>query len=143
MSNYCNIDEICLTAVKEADKGRKIWRSLDGHLVTVEEVAQSYYVRERGYNNCLIDTACLYGGLSWLLFHEILFHNNLSSKQPLCTQYFHTPKRFYERHQNTIEEKLLEYSSNRPAVFDRQLETFLNHPFFSDSKSKIAPYHGK
>ena len=115
---------------------------LSGNVGTVEEVAREYYLGPRRFRDCLIDTACVYGGLCWLLFHDILFHDNLNSGQPLCAQFYHTPQRFYERHRNVIETRLAEYMSDPGGVFDRQMTCFRSHPFFRDPRSKIAAYSG-
>jgi hypothetical protein len=113
-----------------------------GKLGTVEEVAREYYLAKRGFKGCLIDSSCVYGGLLWVLFHDILFHNNLNSRQPLCAQVFHTPLRFYERHKDAIEQRLMDYQRSRENMFDRQMRLFLSHPLFCDSNSKLAKHSG-
>ena len=113
-----------------------------GKLGTVEEVAREYYLENRGFMGCLIDSACVYGGLSWVLFHDILFHDNLNSRQPLCALFFHTPQRFYERHKGVIEQRLMDYQRSREDIYDRQIGHLHSHPFFCDPNSKIAKHTG-
>ena len=132
--------DIC--AVRTDKKTRKSWICPSGVLGTVEELAREYYLQERQFSNCLIDSACVYGGLSWVLFHDILFHDNLDSKQPLCSQFLNTPNRFYDKHKTTIEQRLVEYSDDPQGVFDEKMNHFCIHPFFCDPKSKIDKYHG-
>ena len=129
-------------AVRNCSKARKSWRFSSGKLGTVEEVAREYYLNERGFMGCLIDSACVYGALSWVIFHDILFHDNLNSRQPLCALFFHTPQRFYERHKDVVEQRLKEYQRSREDMFDRQMRQFHTHPFFCDSRSKIAKHSG-
>jgi len=136
------IEIIEIHAARKSNKTRKSWICPSGKIGTVEELVQEYYLRERAFTGCLIDSACVYGGLLWALFHDFLFHNNLNSRQPLCKQFLHTPQRFYERHKDVIEQRLEEYQHNRGDIFDRQIRKFCNHPFFCDPKSKIAKYSG-
>ncbi len=136
------IEEHMIYAVRKSGRTRKAWMCPSGQIGTVEEVAREYYVTTRGFNDCLIDTACVYGGLAWLLLHDILFHDNLNSQQPLCSLYLHTPQRFYERHRDMIESRLDEYKADRGGVFTRQMQRFRNHPFFCDPQSRIAPHSG-
>ncbi len=136
------IDVHEIQADKAGTKGRKSWCCSDGRLGTVEEVAGEYYVNERGFTGCLIDSACVYGGLSWIIFHDILFHDDLNSRQPLCSLFFHTPERFCEKHKDEIEQRLMEYQRNRGDVFDRQMRRLLGHPFFCDAQSQIAQHSG-
>ena len=77
-----------------------------------------------------------------MLFHDILFHNNIKCRQPLCTSYLRAPQNFFERNHDLIEQRLTEYRSNRKDVFAKQMLSFSNHPFFKDSESKIGKYHG-
>jgi len=136
------IKRIEISAVRKKRKTRKSWVCPSGKIGIVEELVQEYYLQERAFTGCLIDTACVYGGLLWVLFFDILFHNNLNSMQPLCRQYLRTPQRFYEKHKDVIEQRLEEYKHNRGDVFDRQIRNFFNHPFFSDPESKIAESSG-
>jgi hypothetical protein len=136
------IKEQKIFAVRKNSHSRKSWVCSNGRLGTVEEVGRDYYIGIRGFRDCLIDSACVYGGLAWILFHDILFHDNLSCKQPLCSLYLYTPEKFFERHETVIEERLAEYRENRSAVFARKFYNFCNHPFFTDPQSKIAKYHG-
>jgi len=131
-----------IPAIRENGKNRKSCVCPSGKIGTVEELVREYYLQERAFTGCLIDSACVYGGLLWALFHDLLFHDNLNSRQPLCKQYLYTPQRFYERHKDVIEKRLEEYRHNRGDVFDRHLHKFLNHPFFCDPKSKISKYSG-
>lgn len=135
-------ETIEIHAQRNGTKARKSWICPSGRIGTVEELAREYYVGERGFTDCLIDSACVYGGLLWILFHDILFHDNLGSRQPLCTQFLHTPRRFYDRHRNTIELRLEEYQDDREGMFSEKLAEYCAHPFFCDPKSKIAKYHG-
>lgn len=134
--------EIEIHADRKDIKTRKSWICSNGKLGTVEEIAKEYYLQKRGFTGCLIDSACVYGGLLWALFHDLLFHNNLNSKQPLCAQYYHTPQRFYERHKDVIEQRLKEYRENREDFFDQKIKEFCNHKFFCDPNSKISKYSG-
>lgn len=136
------IEEQHIFAVRKSSHSRKSWICSNGKLGTVEEVARDHYVGTRGFRDCLIDSACVYGGLAWMLFHDILFHNNVRCRQPLCSLYLHTPKKFFERHGDVIEERLAEYRSDRSSVFARQMLNFRSHPFFTDPASRIAKYHG-
>ena len=136
------IDIIEIHAVRKSTKTRKSWVCPNGKLGTVEELVQEYYLQERAFTGCLIDSACVYGGLSWLLFHDLLFHDNLNSMQPLCTLFLHTPRRFCERHKDVIEQRLMEYQRSREDIFDRQMREFCNHQFFCDPHSKIAKHSG-
>ena len=136
------IETIEINAVKTLAKTRRSWLCPSGKLGTVEELSREYYIGERGYTDCLIDTACVYGGLMWVLFHDMIFHDNLNSKQPLCRQFLNSPKKFYEINKNTIERRLLEYQNDRKFVFEQKLQQYCAHPFFCDPKSKIAKYHG-
>ena len=129
-------------AVRNGTHVRRSWMCPTGKLATVEEVARQYYLGDRGFEGCLIDSSCVYGGLLWVLFHDILFHNNLNSRQPLCTQFYHTPQRFYERHKDVIEQRLIDYQRSREDMFDRQMRYFRSHPLFCDSISKIAKHSG-
>ena len=136
------IEEQQIFAVRKSSHSRKSWICSNGKLGTVEEVARDHYVGTRGFRDCLIDSACVYGGLAWMLFHDILIHNNVRCRQPLCSLYLHTPKKFFERHGDVIEERLAEYRSDRSSVFARQMLNFRSHPFFTDPASRIAKYHG-
>ena len=129
-------------AVRNGTHSRRSWICSSGKLGTVEEMAREYYVEKRGFKGCLIDSACVYGALSWVLFHDILFHDNMNSRQPLCALYLHTAQRFCERHKDAIEKRLMDYQRNREDMFDRQMRHFRNHPFFCDSNSKIAKHSG-
>jgi hypothetical protein len=129
-------------AIRKNGKNRKSWVCPSGKMGTVEELVQEYYMRERAFAGCFIDSACVYGGLLWALFHDVLFHDNLNERQPLCKQYLYQPQRFYKRHKDAIEQRLEEYRCNRGDIFDRQLQKFLNHPFFCDPRSKIFKYSG-
>ena len=135
------INEQHIFAFKKKLRTRKSWLCSNGELGTVEEVARDFYIYKRGFKDCLIDSACVYGGLAWLLFHDILFHNNLNCKQPLCSLYLYTPEKFFKRYETVIEERLAEYIENRNAVFTRQISNFYNHPFFTDPKSQIPKYY--
>lgn len=135
-------DFITLLANRTGSRGRRTWRLSSGDIGTVEEVAREYYMNERGFCGCLIDSACTYGGLLWILFHDILFHDNMQSHQPLCAQFYHTAERFYELHREQIESRLSEYQENREHVFDANLPRFLSHPFFNDPRSRIGRHHG-
>lgn len=135
-------EENIIYAFREAEQSRRSWRCPSGKTGTVEEVAQEHYLMTRGFRGCLIDSACVYGGLAWMLFHDLLFHDNLNSKQPLCSSYLHTPKKFYERNRADIEVRLCEYQRDRNGVFARQMLSFRNHPFFTNPASKIAKHNG-
>lgn len=131
-----------IRAVRKDTKSRISWVTQSGKLGTVEEIARDYYLTERGFTGCFIDSACVYGGLLWTLFHDILFHDNLNSRQPLCAQYYHTPQHFYEKHKSVIEQRLKEYKQNREDHFVRKFRDFCSHPFFCDPKSNIPRYSG-
>ena len=135
-------DIIEIHAIRNGTKTRKSWVCPSGKLGTVEELVQEYYLQERAFTGCLVDSACVYGGLSWVLFHDLLFHDNLNSRQPLCTLFLHTPQRFYERHKDVIEQRLMKYQHSREDIFDRQMREFCNHQFFCDPHSKIAKQSG-
>jgi len=136
------LDEYKINATRKLQNKRKSWLCSDGNLGTVEEVAREYYLKQRKFKGCLIDSACVYGGLSWVLFHDILFHDNLNASQPLCALYYNTPLRFLEKYQGTIEQRLIEYQLNRADVFNRQIQHFKKHPFFCDPSSKIPKHNG-
>lgn len=133
---------IKIHAVQKDIKTRNSWVTQSGKLGTVEEIAKEYYLHEREFTGCFIDSACVYGGLLWALFHDILFHDSLNSKQPLCAQFYHTPQRFYERNKDVIEQRLNEYQQNREEILDGKIREFCNHPFFCDPNSKIAKSSG-
>lgn len=136
------IEAHTIYAIRKNERTRKAWMCSSGQIGTVEEIAREYYLTTRGFSDCLIDTACVYGGLTWLLLHDILFHDNLNGQQPLCSLYLHTPQRFYERHRDVIESRLDEYKADRGGVFTRQMRRFRSHPFFCDPRSKVARYSG-
>lgn len=136
------IEEQQVFAVRKTSRARKSWVCPDGRLGTVEEVVRHHYIDCRGFTDCLVDSACVYGGLTWMLFHDILFHSNTQCRQPLCTAYLRTPQKFFERHRDLIEQRLIEYRCNRNSVFDSQMKKFRNHPFFTEPESTIAKYHG-
>ena len=136
------IEEQQIFAVRKDSRSRKSWVCPTGKLGTVEELVRYHYVDTRGFSDCLIDSACVYGGLAWMLFHDILFHSNIQCRQPLCSSYLHTPMKFFARHRDLIDERLTEYRNNRSEVFDRQMLSFCRHPFFTNPESKIAKYHG-
>jgi len=129
-------------AIRNGTRARRSWMCPSGKLGTVEDVAREYYLDNRGFKGCLIDSACVYGGLSWVLFHDILFHDNLNSRQSLCALFFHTPQRFYERHKGVIEQRLMDYQRSREDIYDRQIGHLHSHPFFCDPNSKIAKHSG-
>lgn len=134
------IEEYKINAIRKLQNKRKSWLCSDGNLGTVEEVAREYYINNRGFKECLIDSACVYGGLSWLLFHDILFHDNWNARQPLSNLYYYTPQRFYEKYEETIELRFKEFQLDSENVFDRQMQIYKKHPFFCDPQSKI-PRH--
>ena len=135
---------IRIEAERLADRTtRRSWIYLSGQPGTVEEITREYYLRERKFSDCLIDSACVYGGLAWVLFHDILFHNNLNSKQPLCSLFLNKPQDFYDKHRIFIEEKLIDFHRHPNEVFDDGVSRFCSHRFFCDSTSKIAEYYGE
>lgn len=136
------IEEQYLFAIRRNLRGRKSWVCPNGKLGTVEEVVRNHYIDCRGFTDCLIDSACVYGGLTWMLFHDILFHSNIQRRQPLCISYLRSPQKFFERHHDLIEQRLTEYASNRKDVFDKRMLNFCNHPFFKAPESNIEKYHG-
>lgn len=123
-------------------KGRHCWPLADGSSGTVEEVAREYYLTERGFSHGLLDAACVYGGLLWVFFCDILFHDNLDAKQPLRTLFFHTPARGYDRYKTEIEDRLALVRKDRVALFEEWFPRFVNHKLFCDPASNICAYFG-
>lgn len=131
-----------LTGQRIEAPARKCWLRDDGSLVTVEEFVGTYYVTERHFNDYLVDTACVYGGLLWVLFHDLLFHTNVTSHHPFRRLFYSQPRQGYLRYQETIEDRLAQFATNRPLYLQESFQRFHVHPLFEDPSSRIPQHFG-
>ena len=133
---------IILRSQKSGRTTRKRWLLNDDSLGTVEEAAREYYLNKRGYEHGIIDSSCLYGGIAWVVFHDIIFHDNFACRQPLRTDFYHRGQLGYARHRRKIEARLAKFRGDRPDIFDQLYEGFLAHPLFTNPRSKVSTWSG-
>lgn len=121
---------------------RACWLRTDGVPVTVEEFVGEYYVHQRRFRHWLLDASCVYGGLLWVLFHDLLFHDNPSARHPLRRLFYFQPRTGYERYREVIEGRLVAFARNRSPVLQDAFRHFHAHPLFRDPASRLPHYFG-
>jgi hypothetical protein len=136
------LSALTIEAEKHPVQSRRCWARRGLPLQTVEEVVQDHLLSDRGFDHCIIDSSCAYGGLLWILLHDRLFHGNLSSRQPLKAAFYRAAPVFYATNQAAIEGRLEEFRLARQEVFDRQASLFLSHPLFTDPQSQVPRSSG-
>lgn len=110
--------------------------------VTVEEFVGAYYLENRHCDHYLIDTSCVYGGLLWVLFHDLLFHTNIAARYPLRRLFYSQPRQGYTRYQEIIEDRLTQFATNRPSYLQEAYRRFNAHPLFQYPSSQVPVYVG-
>jgi hypothetical protein len=126
----------------EPETPRVRWILASGSLGPVEALAREYYLNERGFRCGILKTDCLYGSIVWVLFHELIFHNNLHCVQPLRPAYRHDAQRFCEEHRDEIETKLDTYRRGRLGTFNEQYPRMCNHKLFTDPRTRVHQWCG-
>ncbi len=111
--------------------------------MNVEDFVGEYYLIERNFDYYLLNSACVYGGLLWVLFHDILFHNNLEYSHPLQSLFYYKPYQGYLRFKEKFESRLIEFSKNRYSFLQNSYQSFYQHPLFKNESGNRSQYYGK
>jgi hypothetical protein len=136
-------DNVTIFRHRTDTRSRRSWLRNDGTIGTVEEVVRDYYLHERGFVGGLVDTGCVYGGLLWVLFHDVLFHEGTTTgNSPLRSLFYHQPQRGYERYRDLFETRLVSFSRDRTRVFRDSFARFTIHPSISRRDGDAQRYFG-
>lgn len=133
---------IVITGQRVAAPTRKCWMRRDGSLATVEEIVGEHYLVERGFDHYLTDTSCVYGGLLWVLFSDLLFHTNVAARNPLRRLFYYQPGNGYARYRDGIEERLSAFAAERVSCLRESYIRFYAHPLFADAQSQVSGHFG-